>query len=584
MKTRNNLLALFFVCASCLGGCIGCNDKIADLVIYGNIYTSNETDDVVEAIGIKKGKITYVGNKDGIKKHIGKSTKEETYSNDKLITAGLVDAHNHVDQLFVGQADELGQIPSGADKATCVSTIEKYVQDHPNKDFYKLNGWEMQNFASEEYGCPTASMIDYITTKPIYVSSSDGHTYWVNTPLMNLAGVNKDTVSPVGGEVVKDRDGNPLGIFKDTAQGFINLVKPDYSKDAYDEGINKADTTWRNQGYTASFNALGNDKTIATKYGLTTALEEKDKNNELSTYVQSSFCIFDVDNALDLVDIAVQLKKDTKGGNHELTHVKVFLDGIIENAGAYLSEPYLSDGVGKDNYYGAPIWEGNESIARLGKIIAKANSFDMPVHFHCMGDQAVCDALTAIELAANEIGKDKVRESRNTIVHLALVKESDYARFADLNVVACLNPWMNKDPGYFELLQVPYLGRTRAEKQYPAKSFLNNNIHVSFGTDMGASFTYNSIECFHSLTTRTYSDDDPTSLLCAEEKLSRTEALKAMTIGGAYQLFKEDQFGSLEVGKDATLVLFTKDLLTIPDSSIMSTEVESTMIKGVWYD
>jgi len=580
MNKKILFLLSLIICATVLPAC---SNVKADTVIYGNIYTANKKDDVVKSIAIKDSKIVYAGNAKGVKKFIGDSTKIEKYSEDKLITPSLIDGHTHVTQILVAQCDSLGSIASGASKSECISTIENYVNDNPNLDFYILSGWEMQNFSDEEYGCPTASMIDDITTKPILAYSSDGHTFWTNTPLMQMAGVNKDTTSPVGGEVVKDSEGNPLGIFKDQAQGYIEAVKPGISQSAYDNGIVLTDNTWLEQGYASRFDALGNVKSNPRSYSLISQLEKKDKEGLLSTYVQSSFVIYDTDDAMDLVDVAISLRDETKGGNHEMTSVKLFLDGIIENAGAYLVDPYSSVANGTDNYYGTPIWPGDDAVERMSKIIAKANKAGLPCHFHCMGDKATSDALNAIKLAAKQIGKRTVKKARNAIAHLALVQDGDYARFRKYGVVAVLNPWMNKDPGYYDLLQVPYLGEDRAEKQYPAKKFLENKVKISFGTDMGASFTFNSVECFHSLVTRTYNNDEPSTLLNASERLSRCEAIKAMTSGAAYQLHKEKEFGSIEVGKDASLCIFSKDLLNIADSQIMETSVENTMVKGHWF-
>jgi len=565
----------------CLFGCQ--NSTKADKVIYGNIYTADESCKYAEAIAIKDGKFIYVGDKAGAEKFVGENTDVETFEDNQLITPGLVDGHTHIATLMIGQQNSLGHISQGANKETCIEEIADYVNNNPNLGFYTLTGWEMQNFQDEEYGCPTADMLDDITDKPILALTSDGHTYWVNNVLMNLAGVTKDTVSADGGVIVHDDNGEPLGIFKDTAQYVIDDVRPEKSKEIYYSGIQTADQVCAGEGYVYRFQAFDNEAFNSWKYPTIEYMEEMDKNGELKTYTQSSFVINNTDDALELVDEAIKLKEETAGGNFELTTVKIFLDGIVENAGAYLSEPYNEDGVGTSDYYGTRRWKNDEAIVKMGKVIAKANAAGMNVHFHCMGDQATSDALTAIEYAADEVGIDCVRENRNAIVHLALVKDSDYERFENLNVVAVFNPWCNKDPGYYDL-QVSLLGKERADAQYPMKSFIDNGVHVSFGTDLGASFTYNSVECFHALTTRTYNNDDQNSLLCEEQKLSREETLDAMTIGGAYQLHKEDSFGSITVGKEASLSVFSKDILTIPDTEIMSTEVIKAMYQGNWLD
>jgi len=274
MKKVLNLFILGFSIIA-LASCD--SSKTADKVIYGNIYTANEKDEVVDAIAIKDEKIIYVGNKAGAERYINGNTTIESYDKEKLITPSLVDGHTHVTQILVAQADEAGTIPSGASKQQCIDSIEDFVKKHQSKEFYTFTGWEMQNFSSEEYGCPTAEMIDYITTKPILAYSSDGHTFWVNTPMMNMAGITKESVSPVGGEIVKDNDGNPLGVFKDQAQSLIEPLKPDNSQQAYDKGIKSTDEMWLSQGYATRFNALGNIKSAPNRYPLINQLEEKDK-------------------------------------------------------------------------------------------------------------------------------------------------------------------------------------------------------------------------------------------------------------------------------------------------------------------
>jgi len=565
------LLLFVFGCSSCA------KQDQADLVIYGNIYTSNDEAEYAEAAAIKDGKFLYVGSRAGAEPYIGKDTKIEEYDTEKLITAGLVDAHTHVNTLIVAKTDALGQISNGADKDTCIAEITAYVKENPDVSFYVLTGWEMQNFSGEEYHCPTAAMLEGITDKPILALSSDGHSYWVNNPLMELAGITKDSKSQDGGEIVVDKDGNPLGVFTDTAQYLIDDFRPNRTESAYISGIKNAEELCINEGYVYRFDALTNMAYNSLKYPLITYMEQMDEAGELKTYTQGSFIIGNVDNALELVDEAVKLRDETKGGNFELTNIKIFLDGIIENAGAYLSEPYAFD----SEYYGSQRWKGDDAIVKMGQVIAKANKAGMSVHFHGMGDQATSDILTAIGYAADEVGADVVKNQRNAIAHLALVKQSDYSRFVNLNVLAVFNPWCNKDPGYFDL-QVSILGEERANSQYPMKSMVDAGIHYSFGTDLGASFTYNSIECFHALATRTYNNDDPDSLLNASEKLSREEVLKAMTIGGAYQMKKENDFGSVEVGKEASLCVFSKNLITVPDTEIMSVEVEKAMFQGTW--
>jgi len=577
---KNLAVLLAFICLITSVSCGAATEK-ADRVIYGNIYTSDENNKYAEALASKDGVFIYVGDKDGVKKYIGKDTVIETYDNGELVTAGLVDGHTHVNQLMGAKIADLCELEAESDKDSILQQIKAFVEAHPDLDFYIVNGWDASAFLDEPYKIPTWHLLEGITDKPMLCSSSDGHTYWVNKALLDLSGVTKDTPNPEGGDIAKDPvTGEPLGQFTDTAQNYISKVKPDYDASVYQQAALASDELCLEQGYVTRFQALDNEKVDPFKYPYITYVEAMDKEDKLICYEQASFVVTNSDNYLEQVDEAIRLRDETAGGNFEVTTVKFFIDGIIENAGAYLMDPYTY--WPDDPWYGTPLWEGEEAVKHMGEAVAKANEAGMTCHFHCMGDQAVHDVLDAIEYAASLIGKDKVRECRNAVAHLALVNEADFDRFADLGMVAVLNPWCSKDPKYY-VVQVALLGEERAFKQYPMQSFVKAGVHVSFGTDLGASFTYDSIECFHVIATRTFNNDDPESLLNPDEKLTREQTLDAMTIGGAYQMNKEDTFGSITVGKEASLCVFSKDLLTIPDTEIMSTEVLKVMVRGTWY-
>jgi len=576
-KILNILFSL--LCITCLFGCES-NEK-ADRVIIGNIYTADEDNLYAEAIAINDGIIVYVGDRDGANEFIGKNTIVEEYDNNELITPVLIDGHTHVNQLMSAKFNSLCELKAESSKEEILEQIKNYVNDNPDLEFYLITGWDASAFINEEYKIPTWHLLEGISDKPILCSSSDGHTYWVNKVLLDMSGVNKDTPNPEGGDIAKDPiTGEPLGQFTDNAQNYISNVKPQMSEDVYYQGIKAADETCIEQGYLIRFQALDNEKYNPYIYPSITYAEQLDKKGELKCYEQASFVVNNVPEVLEQVDEAIKLRDETAGGMFEMTTVKFFVDGIVENAGAYLLESY--DYWPDDPWFGTPLWTGEEATQRMGEAIAKANENGMTCHFHCMGDAATSQVLDAMKIASDIVGIEVVRESRNAITHLALVNENDFDRFAQYNVTAVLNPWCAKDPKYYEV-QVALLGEDRAWEQYPMQSFIKAGVQISFGTDLGASFTYNSIECFHVLTTRTFNNDDPGSLLNGEEKLTRKQALNAMTIGGAYQLKKEDEFGSITVGKDASLTLFSKDLLTIDDDEIMSTEVLNSMFKGTWY-
>lgn len=578
MKNKRKTIIILTIILICVGFTvfflINNNNEKADKVIIGIIYTGEEKD-IAEAIAIKNEKMLFVGSSKEVKKYIGKNTEVTKYENGELICATISDGHTHSIEYITAANDKLCTIEDGATAEECIETIKKYIEENPDDDYIRVVGWN--NSAFGELG-PTSDLLDTISgDREILASSSDGHSYWVNTKLMQHAGVTKDTADPDGGAIMRYKDGTPSGCLKDTANNLIDKVVPEKSEETIKSGILAADEFNINLGYLVRFQAGENEQADLTKAPFMDYAEELDKEGKLNTYTQASFIINNVDEAVDLVDNAIDYRDKTKGGNFEVTTVKLFLDGIVENEGAYLSESYNNI---KD-YYGTPRWGKEEDIIKMGKVIAKANAAGMNVHIHTMGDQAISDALKAIEFAADEIGIEKVKEARNALVHLALVKDEDYAKFAKYNVVAVLNPWGYMDPSYYAD-QVAFLGKERAQNQYPYQRFLNEGINISFGTDFGASFTYDSIECFHVLVTRAANSGEEETILKKSEALTRKQALDTMTKGVAYQIHKENECGTLSVGKYANLTVFSKNLLTIDDSEIMDTKIVKTMYKGEW--
>jgi len=551
------------------------DDGKADSVIMCDMYTGDENQPEATAMAIKDGIITFVGDAKDVAPFIGDDTYIAVLNHGEFITPGLIDGHTHVTEYIIAAYNNLCRIPDGSSAQECVEIIRQFIIDNPDEVFITVNGWN--NSAFGDIG-PTADLLDAIDTdKPILAYSADGHSCWANTKLMTLAGLTKDTPDPEGGAIMRYADGTPSGCVKDTANVILEKVKPEKTREVLVDGIMGAENLNAREGYVARFQAGDNETSNLLKTPVIDTCEEMDRAGKLNTYIQASFQVSNTEDALEMVDKAIELRDKTKGGNYEVATVKIFMDGIIENQGANLSEPYSDDPTGTN--YGTTRWTGEESLVRLGHVIAKANENGMNVHFHTMGDQAVSDALHAIELAAEEIGIEKVQEARNALVHLALVKNTDFEKFAKYNVVAVLNPWCVKDPSFFEQ-QIQYLGEKRANDQYPMKSFLDNGVHIAFGTDLGASFTYNSIECFHTLCTRKYKSGDPSTVLKESETLSRQETIDAMTKGAAYQLHKEDEFGTITVGKQANITVFDKNILTCDEENIMGTKVLGCIYQG----
>lgn len=547
---------------------------IADKLIIGTIYTGNENDDVVSAVAVKDGVILYVGDEEGAATFTDDNTECLELSQGEMIIPGFVDAHTHVSN-YLGAMMQMAAIPEGATAEDCVEVMRKFVEEHPNASVIKGKGWVNSVFNN---GCPTADLLDAIDTdKPMVIQSSDGHSSWVNSAMMKYVNITKDTPDPNGGKIERYEDGTPNGCFRDTAMNLISGAFPTATPEDRIPGILAAMEDYSSYGYTDYLEIITNEQAKPMEHPTLDAYEILEQEGKLILNVQGGYVVNNEETALDVLEEAIRLREQTAGGRFQLTDIKIFMDGVIEGATAYLSEPYATD----PKKFGTSRWESKEDLELLTKVIIRANEAGMPVHFHAIGDKAISDAIDCVEKAYNELG-DAVVNCRNVITHLQIVNENDFDRMAKLGMVAVINPWCTKYPHFYNETEVAYLGEERASNEYPVKSFKDHGVHISFGTDYGASFTYKTMPCLHILVTRMTEDENPESQLKASECLPVEEVLKMMSSGAAYQLKMEDIFGSIAEGKRADLVVLSKNLLEVPTSEILSTDIIKTMANGVW--
>ena len=573
MKLRKTLaLSAALALALSLGAAGASAAEAADCVITGKIYTM--ADQTVEALAIRDGVIVYSGEEDGVQAYVGAETEVLALEDGQTVIPGFIDAHTHAASCWDAKLSA-AQIPLGATQEECVQIIADFIAANPGREYYKASGWIGSSF---EDGCPTADLLDAIDTdKPIIATSSDGHSVWCNTAALELAGITADTVAPAGGTIETYEDGTPNGCLRDNATTLPLKALPVVTAEDMIEPILSAQAEYASLGYTAYNEAMINDKADLYNTPMLDAYEMLDQEGRLTAYTQGSFIVSNRDDAMDLVDKAIECRDATAGGDFEVTDIKIFMDGVVEGGTAYLTESYESD----PDYYGASSWSTDEDLAKLTEIVVKANSAGMKVHFHAIGDQASANVVKVVEMAYEEIG-DAVKECRNTITHLQVVQPETMEKMAELNMVANVNPWGVKGTGFYEETEVVALGRERAEEEYPVKSFLDAGVSCSFGTDYGSSFTYDTIDCFYILTNRMETSGDEATLLGADERLSNEEALAVMTSGGAWQMFKEDSFGTLGTGMQANLVVLSRDMIASEGTDILDTEVLQTMYNGSW--
>lgn len=567
-KTRNVLIGTLLlalaipVMSGCGGG--GSSSAAADTVIKGSVYTADKNGTVAEAVAMKDGKITYVGEASGTDELTGNDT-EVIELGDGLAVPGFVEAHAHGHE---GGVASLYEVDLYGDTTVegYQKTIAAFIKDHPDRKFILGTGWLNGYLPS---GGNYAALLDQVSTElPIVLVSQDHHSYWVNSKAMELMKVDAKTKDIAGGVITRDKKGNPTGLFRENAKSLAEAIIPDYTVEEFKEGILAYQKESASFGITSYWEPMVNTKT-----NLLEAYSQLDEEGKLLIKTYAGYCVNETDNngnpisMLDEVETAI---KDNKGGDFEINGIKLFADGVVEGHTAYLLEDY-ADEPGERS-------EGLWTEDGMKAFVTEADSRGIVCHTHAIGDAAVKLTLDAYE-AARKANPDST--VRHAITHLQIVDPSDIQRMADLNVIAVSNPyWFCKEPGYHEELEIPYLGKERASSEYPMKDFFDKGIVVTVASDYPVTMPAMPLEAIQAGVTRCDREGNKDTLLGESQRVTVEQMLQAATYNGAYQNYAEETLGSIEVGKQADIAVLDQNILECDAFDINKTKVLKTFRNG----
>ena len=547
------------------------SEKItADLVVYGKIFTS-VGNQVVEAFAVKDGKYIYVGDKAGAEAFVeaGK-TEVVDYSGKGLVMSGCGNGHAHYSMAHTLRTAGM-MMDSSADPnkflAEIVPAMVKKARDAGSKSIFGF-GWRLMNFQDN---LPTRQQLDAICNDiPMYFSDEEGHKGLANTALLVKAGIMKEDGTVLksemrGGEIVIGADGTPTGFLKEQAGTYTRSYLDNeslFSPSIASEIIPKIEQQLLSEGYTMYIDGWGNYFFNTNFYQ---AAQQLDKAGGMHFVLGLSYEIDSWLNVDDALAKAADAKKFTST-RVKPNWIKLFMDGTVESGTGFVDPLY------PDGHQGIPNWSEEE----LTEMTRTANASGVTMHIHVMGTKGV----ERVVNACINGGKD---EMRNTLVHVHNVNAADYKRMADHNIYVTSGVlWHHAPDGLAELMREKGVVPAGMEdKSYPFKSFFDNGINVSTHSDYPALVG---------------SPDDPfgimelavTGVLAGEngapywpeELVTREQAITAMTINCAKQMFIEDERGSVSVGKYADFLLVDKDVLSCPADQIHEAKPAATYFEG----
>jgi predicted amidohydrolase YtcJ len=537
----------------------------ADMAIHNaNVYTVNKKQPAAQAVAVKDGRIIYVGSEEGLKKHVGKGTKQVN-AKGQFLMPGLIEGHGHIHGM--GASLMSLNLMKAKNWDEIVSMVAEAVKKAKPGDWIVGRGWHQEKWdrqPSPNYlGYPYHESLDKVSPdNPVMLVHASGHSVYVNAKAMQQAGnITEKTANPDGGDIVKDPSGKLVGVLEERAQYFAQAA---YSGWINKRPVEERKATWRRSIELAEAECLRNGITSFVDAGssFSEVAWMKELAEEKKFRVRHWVMVREGDAALKRNAAVFPI---VNAGDHHLTvkAIKVSLDGALGSYGAWLLQPY-SD---RPNFYGQNTFNMDE----LRRIADFAWSKNLQLCVHAIGDRANKET---IDIFSEQIRKEKGRDHRWRVEHAQHVHPSEIPRFKEWSVIASMQGIHCTSDAPFV---VKRLGEERAETgAYMWRAFMDAGVLVNNGTDVPVE-DIDPFANFYSSVTRKLKDG---SAFYPKQKMLREEAIYSYTLANAIAQFEEQDKGSIEVGKMADMVLLSNNLLTCPEEQIATTKVLWTMVGG----
>lgn len=544
-----------------------------DLILFnGNIYTMNFSKPKAEALLIRKGKIIALGTNEEIKSNLNMNY-EFIDLKGKVVLPGFIDSHVH----FLNYAKSLIGINLNniESKEAVIDKVKTRVSKSKPEVWILGYGWNENDWRVKTL--PSKSDLDKVCDKnPVVLFRKDGHSIWVNSIALKKAGINEQTLDPAGGKIVREPDGKkPIGILKENA--IYLVLKKIKTEDVKDTVMTPVLTSLSDDSKKTKIKKLGNINDAIklasknfNKVGITSIhnMENMDRQKilfdlnskgELNLRVYSFFEKIEPEDLNDFIKSIDLDKKWIKIGG-----IKLFYDGSLGSRTAWMIKPYNDN----KNNHGMKVMK-EEEVERL---IISANKLGLNFAIHAIGDRANKEVLDIYEKIFRKI---KIKQLRNRVEHVQILREEDFIRFKKLNLIASMQPYhLTSD---MKMAEKGWGKRCRWS--YAWNRLVKNGVHLTFGSDCPVE-TVNPIRDLYVSITRRGEDGYPNNGWYPEHRLTLEQAIYSYTYEGAYASADEDIKGSIEIGKLADLIVLSDDIFKISPKDILDVKVIHTILDG----
>lgn len=546
-----------FLILTCFSGSCNMKEKADLVIINGKVLTIDKDNPMAEAIAVRGEKIIEVGTTRMISRLIDNDLTKVIDAGGRLVIPGFNDAHVHFGPL---DPDYI-ELRYTTDPSVITEKVKAQVARSKPGEAIRGGHWEHEMFIDRKW--PSKELIDAVSPdNPVILSRADGHSVLVNSYVLKQSGITKSTPDPFGGEIQKDPvTGEPTGILKETAENLIRTVASKTQRTPEEE----AERTW--QGYLLAMKEareLGVTSIQVPGTADFSAYERMQKEGLLTSRIDIGGSLTGDPAMLgNYMDLAKEYP--ARGNWIRFGYLKAFIDGTIGSGTALMFEPFA------DNPESSGL--AMMSYEEFEKMVVAADKSGFQIGVHSIGDKGNNWTLNAYEKALSLNGR---RDSRHRDEHTQTLQLSDIPRFAELGVIASMQPThCISDKKFYE----KRIGIERCRGAYAWRSLLDSGAMLAFGTDYQVE-PLNPMEGLYAAVTRKERLGEEGEGWFPEQKLTMEEAIKYYTLGSAYAQFMDDRKGMIRKGYLADIVITDKDLLTIPEDEIMKTRVDYTITGG----
>lgn len=536
----------------------------ADWIFSGGpVHTMDPARPRTDAVAVADGKIVALGaDAAGWR---GPAT-ELVDLGGKALLPGFQDAHVHP---LAGGLQMLGCDLSGVHSlAEYRALIADHARANPAAEWIQGAGWYGDVF---DGGFPHRSLLDeLVPDRPVFLISHDGHGAWVNSRALELAGIADDTPNPDGGIIARDGYGKATGMLIEHAADLVSSLIPDPDERHIRRALLTAQAYLHSLGVTA-----WQDAAVGQALGMPDSFEHylALESDGLLTATVTGALWWQRDRGLEQIELFKERRAKARG-RFRATAVKIMVDGVCENLTAALTRPYK----GHPHEVGMNLI-GPDELARITRAV-DAEGFDL--HLHAVGDQAVRDCVSALDLP-HRAGWDP----RHQIAHLDLVDPADVVRFAATGAIANIQPlWARQDPVLVET-KLPYLDEAHQRVHFAFETLRRAGVELAIGSDWPVS-SPDPLWGIHTAVNRTAPSADPhardvrsqTEPLLPTEAITLGAALAAHTTGAARANRLDAGRGAIRVGMAADLVVLDADPQAVEATALGGIGVELTLTGG----